>query len=154
VTFWLADLIDERGWGLRDDTFTVMDALRALGDDIWFNLGDRDLAWCLRRAQRLAEGATPTEALAEGAAALARRAAAAELPEKADRRFAPEVLRAISRVWSRTAAMEIVVDGARWIAGCGGDPPTERLAGVLAGQDGLIEDMGVVADAVYGRSAA
>ena len=21
VTFWLADLIDERGWGLRDDTF-------------------------------------------------------------------------------------------------------------------------------------
>ena len=31
VTFWLADRIDERGWGLRDDTFTVMDALRALG---------------------------------------------------------------------------------------------------------------------------
>ena len=25
VTFWLADRIDERGWGLRDDTFTVMD---------------------------------------------------------------------------------------------------------------------------------
>ena len=28
VSFWLADRIDERGWGLRDDTFTVMDALR------------------------------------------------------------------------------------------------------------------------------
>ena len=25
VTFWLADRIDERGWGLRDDTFAVMD---------------------------------------------------------------------------------------------------------------------------------
>ena len=25
VSFWLADLIDERGWGLRDDTFAVMD---------------------------------------------------------------------------------------------------------------------------------
>ena len=31
VSFWLAGLIDERGWGLRDDTFTVMDELRALG---------------------------------------------------------------------------------------------------------------------------
>src|SRR3954469_11086725 len=74
VAFWLAALIDERGWGLRDDTFAVMDALRALGDDVWFNLGDRDLAWCLRRARRLAEGETVTRALAEGAAALGLRA--------------------------------------------------------------------------------
>src|SRR5262247_1430135 len=65
VTFWLADRIDARGWGLRDDTFAVMDALRALGDDVWFNLGDRDLAICLRRAQRLASGASLTEVLDE-----------------------------------------------------------------------------------------
>ncbi len=65
VTFWLADRIDERGWGLKDDTFHVMDGLRALGDDIWFNLGDRDLAVCLRRARRLAEGARLTEAIDE-----------------------------------------------------------------------------------------
>lgn len=69
VTFWLADRIDERGWGLRDDTFAVMDALRALGDDPWFSLGDRDLALCLRRARRLAEGARLTETIAENAAA-------------------------------------------------------------------------------------
>ena len=50
VTFWLADRIDERGWGLRGDTFAVMDELRELGEDVWFNLGDRDLAVCLRRA--------------------------------------------------------------------------------------------------------
>ena len=31
VSFWLADQIDERGWGLREDTFAVMDALRELG---------------------------------------------------------------------------------------------------------------------------
>jgi LPPG:FO 2-phospho-L-lactate transferase len=61
VTFWLADRIDERGWGLRDDTFTVMDALRALGEDVWFNLGDQDLAICLARARRLADGATLTQ---------------------------------------------------------------------------------------------
>ena len=69
VTFWLADRIDERGWGLEDDTFVVMDALRALGDDVWFDLGDRDLALCVRRARRLAEGARLTEVLAENAAA-------------------------------------------------------------------------------------
>ena len=63
VSFWLADLIDERGWGLAGDTFAVMDALRALGRNVWFNLGDRDLAWCLERARMLAEGLTPTAAL-------------------------------------------------------------------------------------------
>ncbi|HEX8713924.1 MAG TPA: 2-phospho-L-lactate transferase [Solirubrobacteraceae bacterium] len=62
VTFWLADEIDERGWGLAGDTFTVMDALRALGSDVWFNLGDRDLAWCLERARMLGDGATQTAA--------------------------------------------------------------------------------------------
>lgn len=69
VTFWLADRIDARGWGLEGDTFEVMDALRALGEDVWFDLGDRDLALCIRRARRLAEGATLTEVLAENAAA-------------------------------------------------------------------------------------
>jgi LPPG:FO 2-phospho-L-lactate transferase len=63
VLYWLADRIDERGWGLQDDTFTVMDALRELGEDVWFNLGDRDLAVCLQRAQRLAAGARLTEAI-------------------------------------------------------------------------------------------
>ena len=69
VTFWLADRIDARGWGLEGDTFAVMDALRALGDDVWFNLGDRDLALGLRRARRLAEGASLTEVCAETCAA-------------------------------------------------------------------------------------
>jgi LPPG:FO 2-phospho-L-lactate transferase len=70
VTFWLADRIDERGWGLRDDTFAVMDGLRELGEDVWFNLGDRDLAVCLRRARRLAEGARLTETIDEQRRAL------------------------------------------------------------------------------------
>jgi LPPG:FO 2-phospho-L-lactate transferase len=64
VSFWLADTIDERGWGLRGDSFAVMDALRELGVDVWFNLGDRDLAWCLERARMLAQRLTPTAALA------------------------------------------------------------------------------------------
>jgi LPPG:FO 2-phospho-L-lactate transferase len=65
VSFWLADLIDARGWGLREDTFAVMDALRELGHDVWFNLGDRDLAWCVERARmRDEDGLGPTAALA------------------------------------------------------------------------------------------
>jgi LPPG:FO 2-phospho-L-lactate transferase len=70
VSFWLADTIDERGWGIRGDSFAVMDALRELGVDVWFNLGDRDLAWCLERARALAEGLTPTAALAQLNAAI------------------------------------------------------------------------------------
>jgi LPPG:FO 2-phospho-L-lactate transferase len=70
VTFWLADRIDERGWGLRDDTFAVMDGLRELGVDVWFNLGDRDLAIGIERARALDEGARLTEAHARICAAL------------------------------------------------------------------------------------
>ncbi len=75
VCFWLAGLIDERGWGLEGDSFAVMEGLRELGVDVWFNLGDRDLAWCLERARMLAEGLTPAAALARlcGAIGLAAR---------------------------------------------------------------------------------
>jgi len=62
VTFWLADRIDERGWGLEGDTFNVMDGLRELGVDVWFNLGDRDLALGIERARMLDDGARLTEA--------------------------------------------------------------------------------------------
>jgi len=91
VSFWLADTIDERGWGLRDDTFAVMDALRALGVDVWFNLGDRDLAWCIERARMLAEGMSPTEALARLNEAA--RVRASVLPASDD----------LVRTWVRTA---------------------------------------------------
>jgi LPPG:FO 2-phospho-L-lactate transferase len=62
--FWLADRIDSRGWGLDGDTFEVMNGLRELGEDVWFNLGDKDLAIGLDRSRRLAAGETPTEAMA------------------------------------------------------------------------------------------
>jgi len=63
VTFWLADAIDARGWGLDGDTFAAMEQLRALGEDVWFNLGDRDLAIGLHRAGRLAAGARLTDTI-------------------------------------------------------------------------------------------
>ena len=61
VAYTLAGLDDEeRGWGLRDETWTVMDSLDALGDETWFRLGDRDLATHLWRTDRLRAGARPT----------------------------------------------------------------------------------------------
>jgi len=74
VTYWLADRIDPRGWGLEGDTFGVMEGLRELGVDVWFSLGDRDLAVGLERRRRLQEGARLTEAQAEVAGALGVRA--------------------------------------------------------------------------------
>jgi LPPG:FO 2-phospho-L-lactate transferase len=74
VTFWLADVIDERGWGLAGDTFHTMDGLRDLGVEVWFNLGDRDLAIGVERARRLADGERLTDAQAGIAAALGVRA--------------------------------------------------------------------------------
>jgi LPPG:FO 2-phospho-L-lactate transferase len=65
VSFWLADRIDARGWGIDGDSFVVMDTLRELGDEIWFNLGDQDLAIAIKRAQALSDGRTLTEAQLE-----------------------------------------------------------------------------------------
>ena len=62
VTYWLADEIDERGYGLRGDTWQVMDALEAAGRPAWFRLGDRDLAMCLIRTEELRAGRPLTEA--------------------------------------------------------------------------------------------
>jgi LPPG:FO 2-phospho-L-lactate transferase len=58
VTWWLAGIIDERGWGIAGDTFEEMKR----HDDPWFQLGDRDLALCRLRTERLADGARLTEA--------------------------------------------------------------------------------------------
>jgi len=65
VTWWLAGLIDERGWGIWGDTFHVMEAYESAGRDAWFRLGDRDLAYCLMRTEALRAGRRLTEAHAE-----------------------------------------------------------------------------------------
>jgi LPPG:FO 2-phospho-L-lactate transferase len=71
ITYWLADEIDEeRGWGIRGDTFTAHERLERLGAPGWFGLSDRDLATCLYRTHFLAEGGTLTAAQAQIARAL------------------------------------------------------------------------------------
>jgi LPPG:FO 2-phospho-L-lactate transferase len=62
ITYTLAGLSDdEKGWGIRDDTFVALDQLRRLGNDAWFNLGDKDLATHITRTRLLREGRTLSE---------------------------------------------------------------------------------------------
>jgi LPPG:FO 2-phospho-L-lactate transferase len=56
VTYWLADAIDDRGYGIRGDTWEVMRALEQAGRETWFRLGDRDLAMCLLRSELMRAG--------------------------------------------------------------------------------------------------
>lgn len=57
LSYSLAGLGDwERGWGLRGETWGAADQFRRLGDDTWFQLGDRDLATHVWRTEQLRRG--------------------------------------------------------------------------------------------------
>ena len=57
IAYTLAGLIDpDQGWGVRNDTFAVLQQLGHLGVETWFKLGDRDLALHIRRTQLINEG--------------------------------------------------------------------------------------------------
>ncbi|WP_295870824.1 2-phospho-L-lactate transferase [uncultured Zhongshania sp.] len=70
VMYALADLNDEeRGWGLRDETWRTLIAMRRLGGDEWFQIGDQDLATHMLRTQLMAAGetlSTATQRIATG----------------------------------------------------------------------------------------
>jgi LPPG:FO 2-phospho-L-lactate transferase len=63
VTYWLAGVADrDRGWGRAGESFRVMEALKELGGEAWFGLGDLDLATHLLRTDLLRGGDTLSEA--------------------------------------------------------------------------------------------
>ncbi|MEX2229064.1 MAG: 2-phospho-L-lactate transferase [Dehalococcoidia bacterium] len=70
VLYTLAGLEGPDGWGLHDDTTHTLEALRVLGGDEWFRIGDRDLATHLTRAELLGQGRSLSEATAKLARAL------------------------------------------------------------------------------------
>lgn len=75
VIYTLAGLIDPaKGWGRADETFTALEALRALGEDTWFTLGDKDLATHIVRTQRLRAGDSLSTITAQMCGALGVRA--------------------------------------------------------------------------------
>ena len=63
IVYVLADLLSsERGWGVRGDTFHCLQAMKGLGEEAWFSVGDRDLATHLVRTQLLSQGQTLSSA--------------------------------------------------------------------------------------------
>jgi LPPG:FO 2-phospho-L-lactate transferase len=57
VLYTLGGLADpERGWGRADESWQFMEALRQLGGETWFQLGDRDLAMHVERTSWLRAG--------------------------------------------------------------------------------------------------
>jgi LPPG:FO 2-phospho-L-lactate transferase len=71
VVYALAGLNDtQRGWGVVGETWQAMDMLGRLGEESWFNLGDRDLAMHLARSWRLRAGESLSEVTARLTAAL------------------------------------------------------------------------------------
>lgn len=62
VVYALAGLNDTvRGWGIADESWQMMERLGALGEETWFNLGDRDMAMHLARSWRLRAGESLSE---------------------------------------------------------------------------------------------
>ncbi|MGH7761069.1 MAG: 2-phospho-L-lactate transferase [Candidatus Dormibacteraceae bacterium] len=62
VIYRLAGVFNETaGYGVKDDTFHVLDALARLGEPVWFRIGDRDFATHLLRTEMLGRGCTLTE---------------------------------------------------------------------------------------------
>jgi len=71
VTYTLAGIVDEeKGWGIRGDTFQCLEALRKFNQDVWFNIGDRDLATHIFRTNLLKKGLKLSEVTAEVTRAL------------------------------------------------------------------------------------
>ena len=57
LIYTLADINNPvTGWGRRDETWSFMDSIGALGGEDWFRLGDRDLALHVERTRRLRLG--------------------------------------------------------------------------------------------------
>ena len=66
VLYRLAGIFNhDAGYGVKNDTFSVLEALERAGEDTWFRIGDKDLATHILRTDLLRPGRTLTEATLE-----------------------------------------------------------------------------------------
>lgn len=62
IVYGLADLLDqERGWGIKKDTFNFLRQMEVFGEETWFGVGDRDAATHLIRTNMLKNGKNLSE---------------------------------------------------------------------------------------------
>jgi LPPG:FO 2-phospho-L-lactate transferase len=137
VTYWLSGEIDEeRGWGIREDSFTVFERLKQLGAPSWFGLSDRDLAACLYRRQFLEEGGRHTDAQAQIARALGVEARVLPMSDS------PVRTRVLTEAGARGLQEYLILDG--------GTPPVHGVE--LEGVE-RAEPTPEVLDAIHGADA-
>jgi len=66
VAYTLAGIVDEeKGWGIRGDTFQALEMLKKLGLETWFALGDKDFATHIFRTDLIKKGFTLSQATDE-----------------------------------------------------------------------------------------
>ena len=57
ITYGLADILDQdKGWGIKKDTFGFLRQMEVFGEETWFRIGDRDTATHLTRTNLLKNG--------------------------------------------------------------------------------------------------
>ncbi len=57
IVYGLADLLNqEKGWGIKKDTFNFLRQMEVFGEPTWFRIGDRDAATHLIRTNMLKNG--------------------------------------------------------------------------------------------------
>jgi len=138
VTYWLADLIDERGWGIAGDTWHAMDELESAGRPAWFRLGDRDLAMCRIRTDLLAAGERLTDAHAAVVRAAGVRARVLPMSDE------PVHTRVRTDAGWRDFQEYMIVDGAAapiqdvQIDGAGGARPTREVLAAIGDAEEIV----------------
>jgi LPPG:FO 2-phospho-L-lactate transferase len=139
VTYWLSGEIDaERGWGLKDDSFTVFERLSRLGAPDWFSLSDRDLAACLYRRQFMDEGGRHTDAQAQIARGLGVEARVLPMSE------APVRTKVLTAAGRRDLQEYLIVDGGAVevqgveLEGIAEAAPTDEVLAALADAEAIV----------------
>ena len=62
ITYGLSDLLDQdKGWGIKKDTFGFLRQMEIFGEETWFRIGDRDTATHLTRTNMLKNGKSLSE---------------------------------------------------------------------------------------------
>ena len=71
VMYTLAGISNpDTGWGIAGESFETLSMLESYGEEIWFKLGDRDLATHILRTERMRSGETLTAVTTELSGAL------------------------------------------------------------------------------------
>ena len=131
--WWLAGIIDERGWGIAGDTFEQMER----EENPWFRLGDRDLELCRLRTDALRTSRL-TEAHAKVVEAVGVRARVLPMSDEPVRTHVrtPKGLRSLQEF--------LIVDGAAGpieevaLEGIDAARPTPEVAGAIATADAIV----------------